>query len=253
LKELLVRGHLGLGDALIVNAIIRHLCKTQAVTFLHKAHNAQAIAFMFRDLDNLSLISTRNAEGALPMGCKDDDEVADLMCKEMRKAGKQVLGLGLYGEKRLWNHAPGFDESFYKQVGLDHHDRWNGFKCARQESRELEVPSGKYCFVHEDAERGFIIPPEALPQRKMKIVRPDKTLKNKHGDPCMIFDYWGWLDGAEEIHCIDSSFAIMVDHLHLPKFQNKRLVLHLGLRPNEYPPARAKDWEIIRHNQFKTS
>lgn len=253
MRELLIRTHLGLGDALICNAIVRSFCKTHAVTFLHKQHNSTAIAFMFRDLDNLSLISTRNTEGALPQGCKDDDEVADLMCKEVKKCGKQVLGLGMYGEKRFWQHAPGFDAGFYAQAGLPHDTRWNGFKCARQESRELEVPKGKYCLVHDDAERGFIIPPEALPLKRMSIVRPDRTLKNKNGDACMIFDYWGWMDNAEEIHLIDSSFAILFDHLHLPKFQNKKVVLHLGLRPNEYPPARLKEFEIVRHNKFATT
>lgn len=242
MKEILLRSHLGLGDMLIVNAIVRHLAQRHAVTLLCKPHNTTAVAFMFRDMDNVTIIDV------------DDDAMADGAVKEVKRHGKTVLGLGMYGDPQKWELGPGFDRWFYAQAGLDHKERWNGFKCARQESRELEVPSGKYCFVHDDATRGFVIPPEALPAKRMKIVRPDKELKNRNGDASILFDYWGWLDNAQELHFIDSSFSILYDHLHLPKFANKKVVLHLGLRGgNEYPPTRLKDFEIVRHNKFVTT
>lgn len=238
MKELLIRGHLGLGDGLAINAIIRHFSKTHAVTTLCKPHNAPTLAFMLRDLDSHTLID-------MP-----DDATTDAAVKEVERHGKQVLKLGMYGDRSKYE-ADRWDESMFKQAGLDHKDRWNFFGCARQESRELEPVAGKYAFVHDDAERGFVIPPESLPLKRTRVIRPDKKLRNRQGDPCILFDYWGWLDGAEEIHCIDSCFAIMVDHLHLEKFGNKRLVLHLGLRgETEKPPARLKGWEIVRHNRI---
>jgi hypothetical protein len=240
MKELLIYQHLGLGDHLICNAAVRHLCKEHEVTLLTKPHNATTIAFMFRDLSNLNIVDV------------DDDAQAQAACSHVRKHGKSWLGLGMWGDKAKYNHQR-WDESIYNQLNMDFKDRWNGFKCARQESRELEIPKGKYCFVHDDFQRGITIPPEALPLKRMKIVRPDKSIKNAQGEPCILFDYWGWLDGAEEIHCVDSSFAILADHLHLSKFANKKLVLHLGLRDNEYPPARMKDFEIVRHNRYTQS
>lgn len=225
---------------LICNAITRHLATKFAVTLLCKAHNSTTVAFMYRDMDNVTIIDV------------DDDAMADAAVKECKRHAKTVLGLGMYGNPKQWELGPNFDRWFYMQAGLDHKERWNGFKCARQESRELPVPDGKYAFVHDDPERGFTIPPEALPLQRMKIVKPDKSLTNANGDKCILFDYWGWLDNAQEIHCIDSSFAILVDHLHLPKFGNKKLVLHLGLRGgNEYPPSRMKDFEIVKHNTYR--
>jgi hypothetical protein len=238
MKEILLASHLGLGDGLLINAIARRLAETCAVSVICKPHNSTTLAFQWRDSDRITLVEA------------DDDAQARKGIAEMRKHGKEVLGLGFFAKEKFEPQSE-FDRVFYRQTGVEHTERWNGFKCARQESREIEVPSGKYCFVHDDPSRNFVIPPEALPLKRLKIVRPSRDLKNRNGDPCILFDYWGWLDGAQEIHCFDSSFAIMVDHLHLPKFENKRLVLHLGLRSNEYPPARMKNWEILRHNTFK--
>lgn len=238
MKELLLASHLGLGDGLIANAIVRRLAETHAVSVIVKPHNATTLAFQWRDSDRIVLVEV------------DDDAQARKGIAHVRKHGKEVLGLGFFHTKERFEPQSEFDRVLYRQAGIDHTERWNGFKCARQESRELEVPSGKYCFVHDDPARNFVIPPEALPFKRLKIVRPSKDLKNKNGDPCILFDYWGWLDNATEIHVIDSSFAILADHLHLEKFANKRLVLHLGLRPNEFPPARMKSFEIMRHNQF---
>lgn len=217
-----------------MNAITRHYAQTHAVTVLCKPQNASTLAFMYRDLENVTLVQV------------PDDATADGAVKEVKRRGKDALCLGMFGEKSKYVHER-WDTSMYMQAGLDPKDRWNHFKCARQESRELEPLEGRYCFVHDDPERGFVIPPESLPMRSLKIVRPSKDIKNRNGDPSILFDYWGWLDNAQEIHCVDSSFAIMIDHLHLGKFEKKRLVLHLGLRPNEYPPARMKEWEIVKH------
>lgn len=221
----------------MANAIVRHQAKESAVTFLCKPHNAETLAFQWRDLENVTVVSV------------DDDAMADLCVAEIRKHGKPVLGLGMFGDRSKYEHVK-WDASMFAQAGLEHKARWNDFKCARQESREMEKLTGRYAFVHDDRERGFVIPPESLPVRKMKIVRPDVTMRNRNGDKGILFDYWGWLDGATEIHVVDSSFAILVDHLHLPIFANKKLVLHLGLRPNEYPPARMKDFEIVKHNRL---
>ena len=237
MKETLIRGHLGLGDGLVVNAIVRHYAQTRAVTFLAKPHNAQTLAFQWRDLDNVMIVSVT------------DDAVADACVKEIKKHCKETLCLGMFGEKTKYVHEK-WDASMFEQAGIDHKERWNNFKCARQESREMEPLKGKYAFVHDDPMRGFAIPPEALPMKTMKIVRPSPDMRTRNGDAGILFDYWGWLDNATEIHCIDSSFAILVDHIYLPIFANKKLVLHLGLRQNEMPPARMKDFEVVKHNRL---
>lgn len=236
-KEILLSFHLGLGDSLICNAIARKLAEDQEVCVLCKPHNAKTLAFMWRDNPRITLIEVA------------DDTEARGAIAEVKRHGKSVMGLGFFANNGF-KPCEEFDRIFYAQAKMEHKDRWNGFKCARQESRELEPPKGKYCFVHDDPERGYVIPPESLPMNRMNVVRPDKELMNPNGEKCILFDYWGWLDNASEIHVIDSSFAILFDHLHLPKFEGKRVVLHLGLRPNEYPPARAKDFEVIRHNRL---
>lgn len=223
--EILVRNHLGLGDALIANAIVHHYAETHDVTFLCKPQNKFSVAFQFRTNENITVIDV------------EDDAEADRCVAACRKAGKKVLGLGLYGTPPLPNPPPlGWDKTMYQQAGIFFSDRWNKFQVARQPSMELETPKCRFVFVHDDPSRGYEIKKEHLPQR-VRIVRPERTEKNN------IFEWWAHLEQAWEIHAIDSSFAILADSL--PFRKAKRLVLHKYARPGGVEPQYLNDWERI--------
>jgi hypothetical protein len=223
--EILIRTHLGLGDALVCNAVVHHYAETHTVTFLCKPQNKISVAFMFRTNDNITVLDVEN------------DAEADEVVKECKGAGKKVLGLGFYGTPPLPNPPQlGWDKHMYVQAGMPFMDRWNKFRVARQESMELEAPKGRFIFLHDDESRGFKIRPETLPA-KTKIVRPFKTDKNN------IFEWWQHLEKAWEIHCVDSSFAILADSL--PCRAAKRLVLHKYARPDGVEPQYLNTWEVL--------
>lgn len=223
--EILIRSHLGLGDALICNAIVHHYASGHEVTFLCKPQNKISVAFMFRTNDNITVIDVA------------DDAEADACAKECRAKGKKVLGLGLYGTPPLPNPPQvGWDKVMYEQARMPFLDRWNKFRVARQESMEIEAPKGRYVFVHDDASRGFNIDRELLP-KGVKIVRPHKTEKNN------IFEWWDVIANAWQIDCIDSSFAILADSL--PHRAAKRLVLHKYARPGGVEPQFMNKFEVI--------
>lgn len=228
-KELLIRSHLGLGDALVCNAIVRHFSKNYDVTFLCKKHNQTSLAFLFRDDPKIVLHTTDNDR--MP-----DDDYADAVTAHLRDFGKEVLCLGMYGDRSKYDPKV-WDRSMYAQAGLDFQLRWNEFKCARQPSCELPAPKSRYVFVHDDPARGFEIPRERLPAG-VKLVRPDpKATEN-------LFAYWDLLENAAEIHVIDSCFAILADSL--PELKAKRLVVHFYARAGALPPAYRKDWEVLK-------
>jgi len=229
-KEILIRGHLGLGDHLVCNALTRHFAQDHDVTVLCKPHNQTSLAFMFRDCTRIALVNTQNDRGL------SDDDLADQMTAHVKSHGKRVLCLGMYGDRKCYDHKS-WDRSMYVQAGLDFQLRWNEFRCSRQPSCELSRPREDYAFVHDDAARGFAIPANRLPCG-MKIVRPDaKATEN-------IFAYWGLLENAKELHMIDSSFAILADSL--PELKAERVCVHLYARANALPPSYRKDFELLR-------
>jgi hypothetical protein len=230
-KEILIRGHLGLGDGLVINGLVRHYAVDHEVSIVCKPHNQISLAFMYRDDPKISLVTTENEQGMI------DDDFADAACRHVKDHGKKVLLLGMYGDRKKYN-AQSWDNSMYDQAGVPFDNRWNDFRCSRQPSCELVAPKDhSFVFVHDDASRGFAIPEHRLPQRK-PIIRPSP------GKTDNIFAYWDLIEHAEEIHMIDSSFAILADSL--PDLKAKKLVVHLYARKGALPPRYRKDWDILK-------
>jgi hypothetical protein len=220
--ELLLLQHLGLGDHLICGAIVRDLAKRHlTVTVLCKPHNIHSVSFFFRDAANVECFSVEN-----------DDE-AQAARKAVIESGHQAMGLGIWSDlpfdRQRW------DRSFFEQYGLDFQQRWSGFVCVRQPSRELPVPAGPYALVHDDPKRGCLIDPKHLPD--MEIVRLDPAKSAN------LFDWWGIIESATELHFMESSPAILADSL--PALNAKRAVIHHYCRES-IPPTYQLSWEHLR-------
>lgn len=221
--QLLFRAHLGLGDHLVCNALCRYFARTHQVFVPCKRHNAPTLAFMFRDNKQIEHLVVQ------------DDAEADEFMKVVRGHGHSVIGLGAYGPSpfnpKVW------DQEMYRQAGVPFPERWNRFTVHRQPSRELKPPDGPFAFVHEDGKRGFLID-RTLISKNLPVVYadPNKTIN--------LFDWWGHIETATELHLIDSCFAIMADSL--PELRAKRKLIHIYARPGALPPSYTKDWEILR-------
>src|SRR5687767_8139013 len=97
--SLFIRPHLGAGDALILNGLVRYFAERQPVIFPCKTHNVPSVSFMFRDNPNIEV---------LPV--KDDAEV-DQACRTTPFS----LKLGMFGTGFTFKD---WDECFYTQAGL---------------------------------------------------------------------------------------------------------------------------------------
>ena len=64
MDNILIYHHLGLGDHLICNGLVRNICENNKNNFLlpAKKHNFQTVKFMFRDLNNLTVVSVDGDE-----------------------------------------------------------------------------------------------------------------------------------------------------------------------------------------------
>lgn len=224
MNDLLLLGHLGLGDHLVCNAIVRHLAKSNNLTILVKPHNQASVDFMFRDLVNVETFAVA------------DDTEARAAENEAKAQGYPVFGLGIFGLPPFSGET--WDRDFYRQAGIPHLDCWNKFQVADQPSRELPIPSGDYIFIHEDVGRGFVMNRKHLPRsKKIKVIAADPKKTNN------IFDWWGVIKNAKEIHVFDSSFAILVDHT--PCMKGERFVMHDYMRKGN-PPSYLMTFERIK-------
>lgn len=215
LPGLLVHHHLGLGDHLICNGLVRHLAReTPSIGLMVKTRNATSVGFMYRDLPGLRLLRVA-----------DDGEAEALL-----RAVPQVASLRV-GFERLDTRDHSYAEDFYAQLGLPYDLRWSGQRIDRDPGREqalferLVPGGGPYVFLHDDRSRGYLIDRRRVRTDLPVVVPPPAATDN-------IFDYGLVLERAAEIHCMDSSFRHLVDSLG--EVGGARF-LHGYVRPGDSP------------------
>ena len=225
--------HLGLGDYLVCNGLIRNIVKKYPVDifalFTNRAYK-ESIEFMLGDIPNLEFPLVPQVEFSrtyiLPY-IKDPDY--DLI----------VIGYDTLDKSKT------ADRSFYEAMGYDFEKRWTDFYVDREWEMEMalfdkfEVKEGKYIFLHESPGIGVndnTIDRSKLPD--LPIVQADIKLTRN------IFDYCYLLEHAAEIHCIESSFLFLIDSIKT----NAELFSHRYARElYDYTvPNLKKDWKILK-------
>lgn len=217
--------HLGLGDIILCNGLIRNVCKQkQHVTIFCKPKYYVSVSYMLRDLQNLNI---------LPY----DDTQAIEHIQNISK--DNVYYVGHHNIDNLIQTFT-FDECFYKQIGLNFERRWSDFFILRDINLEDSffkqvAPKQPYVFIHDDFDRGFHID-ETYVNKNLQIFRP--TISDN------IFKYCKIIENASEIHCMDSSFKHIVDSLPI---QHNKLFYHLYIRgTNNRAYTQSKlDWKKI--------
>tara|TARA_Y100001973_G_C5164092_1_gene315119 strand:+ start:395 stop:1156 length:762 start_codon:yes stop_codon:yes gene_type:complete len=246
-KNLFLLYHLGLGDQIICNGLVRYLYKQyETLTIPAFRHNISTIEKMFSDLDNLLVLPVLN------------DHEASLIAEHVARKKFlppwkvcDIFALGGFNPENGLDHTgklgevETFDEVFYVQAEVNYLERWKSFYVPpNEQSQKLVLDKlqicdyNNYIFVHDDASRDLNIKSEKLP--KLPIVRPDHEL-GKLSD-IAIFDYLEVLKMASEIHCIDSSFAAYIDHV--PELKAKKKVIHRYVRKENDNPRYLNNWII---------
>lgn len=194
-----IHHHFGFGDHIICNGMVRHFYKQYGkISLFCYEHNLENVLYMYRDLDNLTVI-----------GVQSDAEAF----KYVSDNNLDCIRIGFSELSKLMPELP-FDEAFYKLAGLDFSVRFDQFYFERDYEQEKKVlnelnPSGeRYVFVHDDPKRGFGIDLSKI-DCKYKVIKNDMKFK--------IFDYLTLLEGAEQIHFMQSSFKEMICSYKLEK------------------------------------
>ena len=211
-------GHLGLGDHIICQGIVNNLSKLYDKFFIvAKNHNAKSIEHMCSELENVVVL-----------GVPDDETAIEVV----RVWSDERILVGIFGEN--WHYEPNqFDKVFYEQLSIDMKESFNWTPKDGSQSQKIIdelCPEEDFCFVHDDTDRDFEIKLET----KLPIVR--NSIRSE-----TIFDYLPLIRKAKEIHCMDSSFALMIDRSNI----KSKKFLHRYLREESGTPTYKSEWNIL--------
>ena len=219
----IIHHHLGLGDHIICNGLVRRLVGNQPFGLFVKKHNLKNVEFMFRDLENLKMVPI-----------DDDSNVSDFKNDEIISIGHNSLGSIMTQQNCLW------DEAFYKQMNINFTERWNSFFYKRDFVSEkktydnLNPNNEDFVLIHNtDSSNTDRIDYSKVSENYIKIF-VNKT------EP--FFNYGFLIAKAKEIHCIDSSFKHLVDSI--PTMG--KLFYHKNYKPRAISEHNhKKNWIIV--------
>lgn len=214
MTSLFLKWHLGLGDAIICNGLVRTLADRYSRVYLPaKYHNVCSVFWMFQDLPNVTVVPVEN-------------DRAMLFQAERHIPGVMGLGCWSAGGLRDRNH---WDEQFYTDANVPFDQRWDAFDIPGVESED--TPRHPYAFLHHDPARGYRI--RQQPTIPIHEPRPMPHL------------FWNLdlLCNADEIHVIDSAYLNLAESVVTDA---KRLVIHAYARHETGLPTLRKNWEILK-------
>lgn len=235
MKRLCIHHHLGLGDHLDCNGMVRYFLQVpdiEQIIVFSKSNYYHMIDFMYRDEERIIVVKLD----------KDQDEYQQVSDYLDNNSVSYFLRVG--HENYPFLKEPMYDkncwEFFYEQVNLPYSVRVDFFYFDRDKSEEQRVfdklnPSGEpFIFVHEDSERGYEIDRSHFVDPSLKVVTNDITEN--------IFHFIKILEEATEIHCMESSFKSLIDlfaktdKMYYHDFRNQPLGNHTN-----------KQWSVIKY------
>lgn len=230
MEEVYLYTHLGLGDMLICNGLVREIYKNnKKINLFCKPKYLRHAKKMYEDID-VNFIPKDDIEAILYLNQKKPNNV-------------KVIGHG--GMQEAYKITNYFNVAFYILADVHYTKQWTNFYLPRDTEEEefifseLSLNKEKYVFLHEDASRGYLVDRSKILDKSLRIISPshdlDKDLKINN-----IFSYSKLLENASEIHAIDSSFFWLADHT---KLKTNRLFLHLQKR--HVPSMTFYNWEKI--------
>jgi len=222
-ENLIIYHHLGLGDHIVCNGVVRHFSEPLEIELLCKKQNVENVEFMYRDNNRINIVSV-----------VDDNDANRYISKRLGETEYVIdvlrIGFAVGGQKHsdcLW------DENFYRNAGVDFEYSWSKFYVKPPEKAMISPPNNPYIFVHSTGSHKIDrIDYDKLPKNK-EIIFSDSNIK--------FFDYHSVIQNADEIHCINSSFKHLVDRIET----KGKLFYHTNVKRDYDEHNSKKDWIIL--------
>lgn len=215
MKSIFIHHHLGLGDHIICNGLVRELIKRDSPTFAYVPVRKQyykTVSQMYSDDSRIVCLPvvSESAGSEIPHLPQKD------YCEKYYRVGfERVRG--------------DWDRSFYDSVGVPFEKRWESFKMQRNHQRETELenrvnPSKEpFILLHEQG--SVYICPIDHGRSNIKTISVDD-----YKTDCLL-DWCGLIEKAQEIHCMDSCFIHLCSSMGISGvFHDYGVNKHLGHR-----------------------
>jgi hypothetical protein len=197
MKPLWIDWHLGLGDAIIRNGLVRWLARENPDKTLMlpcwMGVNEASVRHMFSDLKNVQV-------NAPPLYGLEELLIIG-MGGSAHKDGNLI-----YNPR--WGEVQPFDRAFYEFAGVPFDAKWNLFHVP-EDGRGTGCGGVPVILFHEDPERGFLIDRSRLTEGVRCPVIPVHIDRR----PPRITDWKRMIREAAEIHCIDSAVMHLAELL----------------------------------------
>jgi hypothetical protein len=229
MSEVYIYPHLAVGDQIIISGAVREIAKEKydKVFLFAKIRTEGTIKFLYRDNPNIEIII-----GTDPNWYQDYQLLNKYRDKNLKIIGHDFLD-------RSNRTGKSFDVLFYELAGIPFRCKWDSFYVERDLNREKELinkvnATGEYIFIHEDKSRNLCIDRSKLPNCRIIEAFPTDN----------IFDWMGVLEGAQEIHIIESAFSFLIESF---EHWTQPLVAHRYARKLDVlnTPVYRRDWKII--------
>lgn len=204
-RPVFVHHHLGMGDHIVCNGLVRSILNDgkffSNIYVFAKQNNAKRVSRMFDDDSRISVLTIPSDQNEIVFV---NHVIANYgVCDFVR------CGFGFMENLCASNLSMNYDEAMYACCGIPFCNRWEKFKLRRDFNRESEAfnklnPKNEdFIFVHDDPSRGMCFDP--INPNNLKIIRNDPSID--------LFDMITVLCKAKEIHCMESSFRALIDHV----------------------------------------
>lgn len=209
MDKVLLITHLGCGDALVCNGMIRELCKRHRhVVTAVKSMYLQTLQAMFADVQNLGLYPVTDSAIEVPVG-------------KFKDLGYSIIAIGDNGPDPRWRRTADWTACLYQEAAVPSERMRAAFYAPRDAHREEELfhklapRDTPYIFLHHDPSRGFTIDERCLPPG-LQVVQPGILTDSDCASRCLL-DYCLLIQRATWFVTIDSSFAWLHELMGLNK------------------------------------
>src|SRR5210317_103437 len=208
--------HLGLGDAIMLNGMVRHFAEDEHVCIFVQKHHLESVQFMYRDIEDRVKIKAVNTTNAQEMWSQVEGRVLPLATYRLPIDVWKYIMEGPPTEMVNWAH------SVYIQAGIPPKYMYSKFKVVRDKSKEIKYEHDDYVFIHDDESRDMKVNRD---YPNVFRITPEIVSKNPN-----IFDYLSVIENAKEVHCMDSCYAWMINMMEMG--DPSKNFLHLDVKGN---------------------
>ena len=234
MSNIYIHQHLGLGDFISCNGLVRTLLKkvekNENLYLFTPSQYKEMISFMYRDEPKIKIVSLMINEKKIKERTIKKKAINKLIAEgeAVKKFFQSIsdqnyefikIGFDSYWPTSNLNPDKNMpwtaDMIFYKQINIPYKFRytkcyWRRDKISEEKTFNAFVKdkSKPYAFIHDEPERGFIIKKEHIASN-LQIIR-NNTKES-------IFNFGLILERATEIHVMESSIRCMLETLDTSK------------------------------------